>query len=1009
MVPQLHEAAPWPHRDKVVAPRGARRIVRGVGIGVVALAALLVIAAWAVPPMLDWGRFRASIASIAGAQLGRTVQIGGDVSLRLFPQAVLTASDVTLPAQGDGMSARIANLRIEVALGPLLAGRLVVRDLVLGGPVVTLPWPLPGSLVNPVRPHVPHPFAAHVENGTLHIGLAAITGITAAIHGGPGAEPAAGQAPDAPPLAAFGAEGFAAFDGQRWRFTTALGAPDADGVSAVDLAMQGQGPAHDTGGALQGTLSDGILQGHLHAAGPNLALIMPSSPLSWQADAPFVATGERIVSSALHMSLGGAPASATLALQLAAPSRLDVRLTASTLDLDGWSRLLNGSFAGFDLPSIPMRLDLTADSASLLGGVLGGLSGVLLLDGGHATLENLTAHLPGDAKLDFSGKIARGDHALLTVEGPATLDAPDLHATLAWLHPLAPPLLDAVPSGVLRSARLAGTARLTPGAFSTEGLTGSMDGVPMSGGFDLAFGNHPHFDATLSFDHLSIDDWLGGQGWGRGSTLAEAARSFTGVDSALHLRIGSARWNGQDLHDVALDAATGAAGLAIDHATAGLADTTLDFAGVLGPDGKLADVHGQASTKDAAALLAKLPPAWRWAPGVWNGQAQLAFSAEGPPDALSLQLRASAGDLVAEAESVRDTLGGTAETTLTVRHPGAPRLLAALGVPGAEHFLETGSFAFLAHLHSAPGHVQVKDFTLDAASAHIGGHGDLDLSGTEPGFDFDVQSASLALPDLATLRSARLPAAKAHGQMRLSAQDVAVGGALVAHGLDATFTTAGGAVLVDKLTANLAGGQFAGEWALDTTQEQPATALRGVLTGLDLSGVFPSMAVGLDTGKADITLDVDSAGLTEPAMLSHLSGALGFTLHDAHLVGFDLNRVDTLLAAHGRPARAALAQALSQGSSGGFSGSGALSMAQGKLTVAALDVSSGDGAVSATGTLDLPAGGIDLSVSLTPAVPNPPHYALKLTGTSHDLKVQPDLGKFSPPHPTRAMRRPSKT
>ena len=1006
MVPKVHEAAPWPRRDDFPAPSGARRIVRGLGIGVVALAALLVIAAWAVPPMLDWGRFRSAIASIAGAQLGRTVQIGGDVSLRLFPQAVLTASDVTLPEQGDGMSARIANLRLEVALGPLLAGRLVVRDLVLGSPVVTLPWPLPGSLVNPVRPHVPHPFAAHVENGALHVGLAAITGITAAIHGGPSAEPAAGQPPDALPLAAFGAEGFAAFDGQRWRFTTALGAPDADGVSAVDLAMQGQGPAHDTGGALQGTLSDGTLQGHLHAAGPNLALIMPSSPLSWQADAPFVASGERIVSSALRMSLGGAPATATIALQLAAPSRLDVRLTASTLDLDGWARLLTGPFAGFDPPSIPTRLDLTADSASLLGGVLGGISGVLLLEGGHATLEHVTAQLPGDAKLDFSGKIFRGPQALLAVEGPATLDAPDLHATLSWLRPLAPPLLDAVPNGVLRSARLSGTARLTPGEFFTKGLTGNVDGVPTSGEFDLAFGTHPNFAATLSFDHLSIDDWLGGQGWGNSESLPEAAESFTGVETDLHLRVGSASWRGQDLRDIALDVATGAAGLKIGHASAGFAGAIFDGAGAMGPDGRLADLHGHASTKDAAALLAKLPPAWRWATGLWQGDAGIAFSADGPPDALSLQLRASAGDLVAEAESVRDTLSGTADTTLTLRHPGAPRLLAMLGLPGAEHFLETGSLTFLAHLHSRPGQMRVKDFNLDAAALHLGGHGDVDLSGAEPGLDFDVQSTSLALPDLAALRSVKLGPPKFHGRVRLSAQDVAVGGVLVAHDLETSLVSQGGAILADKLSASLAGGRFSGQWAADATQEQPAIALRGGLTGLDLAGMFPSMPVTLDTGKADLDLDVASAGQTGPALLAHLFGDVGFFLHDARLVGFDLNRVDSLLAAHGHPARPALLEALGQGSSGGFSGGGTASMAHGKLTLSGVNLSSGDGAVSATGTLDMPAGAVDFLFGLAPAVPNPPHYALRLTGTSHDLKVQPDLGKPLAVHP---LKRHSKT
>jgi hypothetical protein len=828
-----------------------------------------------------------------------------------------------------------------------------------------------------------------VENGVLHVGLAAITGINAEIHGGPGIETAAGQASDTPPLAAFGAEGFAAFDGQRWRFTTALGAPDADGVSAVDLAMQGQGPAHDTGGAVQGTLSDGILQGHLHAAGPNLGLIMPSSPQSWQADAPFVATGARIVSSSLRMSLGGAPATATLALQLVAPSRLDVRLNAASLDLDGWARLLRGPFAGIDPPSIPIRLDLAADRGTLLGAPLGALSGVLLLQDGRATLDHVAANLPGDAKLAFSGRIARDDHALLSVEGPATLDAPDLHATLAWLRPLAQPLMDAIPHTVLRSARLSGDARLTPGRFSAKGVTGSVDGGLMSGGFDLAFGAHPHFSANVSFDHLAIDDWLGGLAWGKGMSLADAAKSFIAVDSTLHLRAGTATWRGLEFRDLALEGSTGSAGLKIDHAGAVYADAGLGFSGVLGPDGAVSELHGHAEAKDAAGFLAKLPAAWRWVPGVWQGLAEFAVSADGPPAALCVQLRASAGDLVAEAESVRDTIAGTAETTLTLRHPGAPRLLAALGVQGGEHFLETGSMALLAHVHDAPGEMVVREFSLDAASLHLGGHGRVDFTGAAPGFDFAVHAASLALPDPTMLRSMRLPAADVQGRLRLSADEVAIGGALIAHSLKASLEAGAGVVVADRVTADLDGGRFAGRFAADTTQDQPALALQGDFTGVEVFGLAP---VGFDSGKADASVDVGSAGLTEAALLGHVFGDAAISLHDAHMAGFDLSRVDALLAGRGHPARAALAQAMSEGGSGGFSGAIETHATHGKLSVSQASVSSGDGVVSASGTYDMPSGNIDVLLSLTPAIASPPRYAIKLQGPLQSVKAMPDLG-----------------
>jgi hypothetical protein len=950
---------------------------------------LLVFAAWAVPPMLDWGRFRSSIGAIAAAELGRKVQIGGDVALRLFPQAVLTASDVTLPDRGDGVSVRIANLRLEVALGPLLVGRLVLRDLVLGGPVLTLPWPLPGGLVNPVRPSVPRPFAAHVEGGTLLIGQAEVTGITAAIHGGPA--PAPGLVQDSGPVAAFGAEGFAKFDGQRWRFTTALGAPDADGVSAIDLAMQGQGRAHDTGGAIQGTLSEGVFQGRLHAGGPDLALIMPASPLSWHAEAPFVASGEKITSTAISLSLGGAPATATLALQLATPSRLDMRLTAASLDLDGWSSLLSGTFAGFTPPAIPMRLDLAADSARLLGGVLGGLSGALLFDGAHASLDHVQALLPGNAKLNFSGGITREPHAVFTVEGPATLDAPDLHATLAWLRPLAPALLNTLPSGVLRSARLGGTAKLAPGTLSASKIAGSLDGVPVTGGFELAFAGHPALVVDAGFDHLAIDDWLGGSGLHAGMALADFAGHFTALDTNLHLHAATATWDGQDFADFSLAGTSGAGGLKIDQASASFDGIKLDGSGLVGPDGSLSGVHAHAVAPDAGRILRHLPAGWRWAPGFWQGPAEMAFSADGAPGALDLQLRAGVSDLVLEAESKRDTLDGAADTTLTLRHPGTPRLLAALGFPGAEHVLETGSLAFLAHLHSAAGQVLVQDFSLDAAALHMGGHGTMDFSGADPLLDMDVAADSLALPDLAALTGTHVPAWQ--GRVGVTAKQLAVGGRIVAHNVSANLLAGAGDFLADPVTAEIAGGRLTARAAFDSARDVPMAALQGDVTGANVSGPLTSLPIDIDAGGIDLGFDVWASGHNEASWLGSLAGDAQLTLHDAQFSGFDLSRLTALLTPRTHPTHAALLQALTQGSSSGFSGDGSASFDHGRAKLTDVHISSADGAVSASGGFDLASGNIDLLLGITPSVADPPHYAIKLAGAPHELKPVVDLGK----------------
>src|SRR5271156_3536775 len=111
------------------------RTLNRILIGTAGLLALTLSAAWQVPPRLDWARYRGSIAAFASARLGRAVTIGGQVRLSLLPSAALTAGDVTLADRGDGISARIGALRLQVAFWPLLRGRVVPRDLVLDDPV----------------------------------------------------------------------------------------------------------------------------------------------------------------------------------------------------------------------------------------------------------------------------------------------------------------------------------------------------------------------------------------------------------------------------------------------------------------------------------------------------------------------------------------------------------------------------------------------------------------------------------------------------------------------------------------------------------------------------------------------------------------------------------------------------------------------------------------------------------------------------------------------------------
>src|SRR5690606_2196236 len=126
-----------------------RRPRRGVGRAAVkklavALVVLLVVAVAALlvlPSFWDWNGEKGRMAALVKQHTGRDLEIAGDVSLRLLPTPAFSAERVTL-ANIDGGSApamvRLDELRVSVALLPLLGGEVLVRSVTLVKPDVLL-------------------------------------------------------------------------------------------------------------------------------------------------------------------------------------------------------------------------------------------------------------------------------------------------------------------------------------------------------------------------------------------------------------------------------------------------------------------------------------------------------------------------------------------------------------------------------------------------------------------------------------------------------------------------------------------------------------------------------------------------------------------------------------------------------------------------------------------------------------------------------------------------------
>ncbi|WP_454018009.1 AsmA family protein [Azospirillum sp. Marseille-Q6669] len=125
-------------------------------IAALILFGLLVAAVLIVPSVVDWNAYKAQIADKVSAATGRKVELRGDIGLSLLPAPALTVRDARLanaPGGSEEDMARLKELDVRVALGPLLGGHIQVQSIKLIDPTFlfeTLPdgrfnWDLSGA------------------------------------------------------------------------------------------------------------------------------------------------------------------------------------------------------------------------------------------------------------------------------------------------------------------------------------------------------------------------------------------------------------------------------------------------------------------------------------------------------------------------------------------------------------------------------------------------------------------------------------------------------------------------------------------------------------------------------------------------------------------------------------------------------------------------------------------------------------------------------------------------
>jgi hypothetical protein len=955
-----------------------------------AIAALLLLAAWQVPQWLDWTRYRATIEVLAAATLGQPVTLRGPISLTLLPQPVLTAEQVSVGGDGSAnLSIRVEALRLRVALWPLIRGHVDARELVLRGPDLRVPWPAEPGMLRSRPPTWLAAFSARIENGRLSIGRLAFTGIDATLA--------------TLDTGALSASGTARFSGQDWHFTARLTAAGPDGAAGLNATLDGQGKASGLGASFAGQLvPEGTLTGTIASRGPNLAVLLPAPAVPFRADGRLTVGGGLAAIDNLALEIGGSPASGVVALRVAPIQRLDIALAASRLDLDAWLPVLLGAGATIAGIDAPIGIDFSAEAAPFGGGTLEHVRAAFDLTGKDLAVREASALLPGNGRLQLSGRIARDDPAHPRFNGDARLDTPVLRTTLRWLEQalpatLPPGLLTGLPDGLAQRAELSAHVMAGGGEVALRQLAGTLDDSAVSGTLGFKRGEPPAFSIDLSLDHLALDPWLPP----RLPNLTDLSDSVSGLDAELRLSIRQARLAGTTIEGLVVDAAIEAGSILLRRVEGTARGAHGVVSGMLGSGGKLSSGKASVETPDATTLVDLMPSAWRATPALWHGPARLDMSVAGPPEAVAAGVQLAMADARLEASPTVDLTSGEWNSALTLRHPGARRLVATLdlpglvGLPALADWLGDGSLALVAHLAGGPGRLVADKFDLTAAALHASGDLAFDQSGAEPHVSGHVNADAVMLPlpnggsnvplPLGALRGWR-------GDVQLGIGQLIAGAGPALRDASMMLSVGNDALRLERSIAKLGSGTVSGSFAFDAAAKPSSLTAQFTVSDTTITGPLRDAPLDLLSGRASGSVQLAASGYSPSALLATLDGHVSLTVNDGAVSGFDLFRLKQAIEKPDpQSVDAAANDALHSGATSFDLLKLGATIAHGDLVLDTANLAGSAGEAHVSGRMNLASQALDIWIALQPALPNPPEVAIHLTGPIDQPVRAPEL------------------
>jgi len=918
----------------------------------VLLAASAALAVYAVPRWLDWDRHRVTLAAIASERLGRAVAVTGPISVVLLPQPRMEAEGLLIGWADDDIRMTARGIRLRLALPALLLGRIEVREMALLGAVIHLPWP-PATLPGLVPPPWLATLDARIEDSQVVIGGAVVEGVSARLRAGRVGE-------------ALTAEGSLAWRDHPMRFQATLQSAADDGVGALDFQGEVQGATIRARGAL---LPEGGFDGRLEAEGPRLAALIPAPPGAFRATAELEAGAERLVARNLALQFGEQRVRGSATLTLGRASEFQMALAAPSLDVEPWLAALRGTTP----PPIPVSLDMAAEQSRLGPLALRRLRASARLDGESLHLSDVSAELPGGTEMRLSGT---GQGALLDLALTFRSAQPAaLAEALGWPAALHPSAGDAE-----------GRFRLMVDGpqYSISELQARWGPTHATGGFVWRAGARPSLALGLELDALDAPQPV--------PAVLAALRDASGAaDVQMRLGFGRLSLGASVFERLALDGAADGGRMVLRRLT--MRHLGLDFTATGTLDGqRLSDLALEAEGP-AGPLLARLG---LHHPDLGALPLRLRAAGAGPLEDLTLRAEAELADARLDVQTRLDTGARTGQGNLTLRHPGAARLLGRLTDGAALEWLGEGSFSVVAALTHRPGEWAAESLELVAGAAR--GRGQLALALGEPRPTLSGQLAFEHLP---------LPPAEQWHAGGLGALDLDI--ALTA----ARVVMPGMPALTDASAGLRAGGQFLrvsdargtmldGEASLEAQMDAPAEA--GRLPRITLAGAFDNLALtgpvfgrplDVTAGRLAGSFRLVGEGTTMGAFKRSMGGTAEITLRDGVVGGFDAPVATAALGWEDMPAaEAALRRALTAGATNVERGLLRLRLEQGTAWIT-------DGELRGEAGLHLRVGGHfgvaedGLALRLDLPVPDgAPGVGMDILGQSRAPDIRPEIDAF---------------